>query len=137
MVYYSLSGYNSVMFLVGILSWWYSKGFVKIIHSIGSGLARSADFFSIGLLARTLFNPFRQISADATGRSLAEKIRAYFDKLLSRIIGAIVRFFMIIFGIITIILQTLFGFITLIFWLVTPILPAVGLILMTTGWTIQ
>lgn len=123
------------MFLVGILSWWYSSGFVTKIRSLVNRLVRLADFFSIGLLFRTLFNPFRQISADATGRSLSEKIRAYFDRLLSRVIGAIVRSFMIIFGMIAIIFQALFGVIILVFWLIAPILPIIGLVLMTIGWT--
>ena len=122
------------MFIVGIFSWWYGKGFVRRAQIIKSRLIILADFFSIGLLLKTLFAPFRQISADATGASFAEKMKAFFDKLLSRIIGAVVRTFMIIFGLVAMILQLLLGFITLIFWFIIPFLPVIGLIVMVIGW---
>ena len=136
MVYYSVTGYNKGMFLVGILSWWYQGGLVDRIKIVKNRLTASVDLFSINLLIRTLFNPFRQISANTSGISIAEKIQAYFDRLLSRLIGAVVRMFMIIFGSIYIILQVLFGVMTLSFWLVVPILPVLGLILMSSGWVI-
>jgi len=125
------------MFLVGILSWWYGKGWVSRVHMINSRLKISVDTFSIGLLFKTLFNPFRQISADATGRSLSEKMRAFFDRLLSRVIGFIVRSFMICFGFIFIALQALFGIFILMAWLVLPLLPLFGLIAMAVGWSPQ
>ncbi|MEI6228831.1 MAG: hypothetical protein WCP11_02305 [Candidatus Saccharibacteria bacterium] len=125
------------MFLVGILSWWYGKGWRARVHMAMNRLRTTADIFSVGLLLRTLFNPFRQISADASGKSISEKLRAAFDKLLSRIIGATVRSFMIIFGLVVIILQFLFGMIMLIFWLFMPLLPAAGVVLMILGWVPQ
>jgi hypothetical protein len=136
MVYYSLSGYNSGMFLVGILSWWYGKGFYSRINIIKHRLLVVSDTFSIGLLIRTLLNPFRQISANGSGSTFSEKVQAFFDKLLSRIIGAVVRSFMVLFGSVVIILQVIFGIISLLFWLILPILPFVGLFLMIMEWTI-
>lgn len=136
MVYYSVTGYNKGMFLVGILSWWYKDGFLSRIQTAKNRLVMSADLFSITLLLRTLFNPFRQISADASGASLSEKIRAYFDRLLSRVIGSVVRSFMIIIGSIVLVAQALFEMFTIVFWLFIPILPVAGAILMAIGWTI-
>ena len=118
------------MFLVGILSWWYGKGFYGRINMIKHRLLVVSDTFSIGLLIRTLFNPFRQISAETGGSTFPEKVQAFFDKLLSRIIGAVVRSFMVLFGSVVIILQIIFGIISLLFWLILPILPIVGLVLM-------
>ena len=51
------------MFLVGIFQWWYGAGWRRHMQRVGLGVLRTADFFSIGLLVRTLFDPFRQISA--------------------------------------------------------------------------
>lgn len=124
------------MFLVGILSWWYGDGFLRRIQITQKRLISSADIFSISLLIRTLFNPFRQISVDATGASLPEKIRAFFDRLLSRIIGAIVRSFMILFGSMFIFLRLILEVIMITFWLFMPILPVIGAILMVLGWMI-
>ena len=119
------------MFLVGILSWWYGKGLANRILIIKGRLIKSADTFSFGLLFRTLFNPFRQISADSVGESFAQKASAWFDKLISRGVGSVVRLFMIVFGLAVMFLQVLFGLMILIFWLILPILPVAGLILST------
>jgi len=122
------------MFLVGILSWWYGSGFVRRIRIAKDRLKNIADFFSIRLLLKTLFAPYRQISADATGESLGDKMRAFFDRLLSRVIGSIVRTFMIILGLISITIQIVFDVAILVFWLIIPFMPAIGLIMMVIGW---
>lgn len=124
------------MFLVGILSWWYTKGLIKRLQIVEGRIKSSSDLFSIGLLVRTLFNPFRQISADEGGNSLAEKIQALFDRSLSRIIGFVVRTFTIIAGLIVMSVQIIFGVLVLIFWLIIPILPVIGLVLTVLGWKI-
>jgi len=122
------------MFLVGILSWWYSDGIIGRIRMIKNRLKVSADFFSIGLLIETLFAPFRQISAGSVGGSISNQIRAFFDKLLSRIIGSIVRSSMIIAGLVVMLAQILFGIFVIVFWLITPLLPVAGLIMIVIGW---
>lgn len=121
------------MFLTGILSWWYSGGLVNRLNLIKQRLAKSADFFSIGLLLKTLFSPFRQISAGRVDGSFSIVVRAFFDRLLSRIIGATVRSFMIIFGTITLLLETIGGILMMLAWLLIPILPVVGIILVVIG----
>ncbi|HUC96210.1 MAG TPA: hypothetical protein VMR16_00910, partial [Candidatus Saccharimonadales bacterium] len=127
-------GYNSDMFLVGILSWWYGKGLSSRVRIVKDRLRASVDFFSVDLLISTLFAPFRQISAgDVTG-SIDVQVRAFFDRLLSRFIGAFVRTFMIVFGLIAMLLQIVFGIIVLIFWLIIPLLPIIGLIMWVIGW---
>jgi len=117
-----------------MLSWWYTKGWINRIQMIKNRLIMSSDTFSILLLLRTLFNPFRQISVDNNAISLADKIKAFFDKLLSRCIGFVVRIFMIIIGLIVMIIQILFGILVIIFWLIMPVLPIVGLIMAIIGW---
>lgn len=128
MVYYNVSGYNRYMFLVGLLSWWYSDGWVERTRMMRDRLMAVADFFSISLLVSTLFSPFRQISANNTAVSLSDHMHMFFDKLLSRIIGSIVRSFMIVFGLITMLFQAIFGVIILLSWLIIPLLPAIGLV---------
>jgi hypothetical protein len=122
------------MFLVGILTWWYGDGWRKRAMMIGSRIGRTSDYFSIGLLLTTLFSPFRQISAGAVDGPFTVQVRAMMDKLISRMIGAIVRIFMIFFGIVTICLQAIFGGIELVFWAVIPAFPVIGLIMTVIGW---
>ena len=95
------------------------------------------DFFSIGLLLSTLFAPFRQISAGQAQGSLDNQMHAFFDKLSSRFIGAFMRIFMIIIGLVVMALQIVYGFIVMIIWPIVPLVPVIGLIAMAIGWVPQ
>ena len=68
--------YNINMFLVGIFQWWYGNGLLQYIRQSFLGVLRTADFFSVGLLLKTLFNPFRQISAAPVGGDLSVQLSA-------------------------------------------------------------
>lgn len=122
------------MFLVGILTWWYSGGWRQRAALMAERIAQTSDYFSIGLLLRTLFSPFRQISAGHIEGSWNVQLRALFDQLISRVIGAIVRTFMVLFGSVIICLQATFGAVVLVTWGLVPLLPVAGLIMMAVGW---
>ena len=122
------------MFLVGIISWWYGSGWKGQLSRVYGRLTATAGFFSIGQLFGTLFSPFRQISAGSTSGSISTQFRAFFDKTLSRVIGAIVRLFTILAGVIVLTFQGIFELIVLIFWLLLPAFPVIGLIAFAIGW---
>lgn len=122
------------MFLVGMITWWYGRGWQGQFDRVKHRLAGTAEFFSIGQLLRTVFSPFRQISAGRMGGSLSIVIRSFFDRALSRVIGSIVRSLTILFGSIVILLQAIYEGLILLFWFALPLFPIVGLIMMATGW---
>ena len=122
------------MFLVGIISWWYGPGWRGQVARVRERLSATASFFSIGQLFSTLFSPFRQISAGRAKGSLAIVARALVDQLISRVIGAIVRLFTIIAGIIALTVQCIVEFVILIFWLIAPFFPVAGFIMFAIGW---
>jgi hypothetical protein len=123
------------MFLVGIISWWYGRGWVGQWKRVAHRFALTLEFFSIGQLFTTLFAPFRQISAGGgSDGSIGGQFRAIVDQLISRVIGSFVRFFTIVFGIIVILLQALYEGIVLVGWLLVPLLPIAGLIMVAIGW---
>ncbi|MDR0957238.1 MAG: hypothetical protein LBM09_01520, partial [Candidatus Nomurabacteria bacterium] len=93
---------------------------------------RISDWLSIPLLLRTLFSPFHQISADATGSDISSSFRAFIDRLFSRAIGGFVRTIMIILGTITLLLVLIISLIRLILWPTIILLPVVGIVLMIT-----
>lgn len=134
MVYYSPGRYNEGMFLVGLLSWWYGSGWRDRLHLTGRQLSGVAAFFSIGQLALTLFAPFRQISAGSVQGAVDVQIRAWFDKLISRVIGAFVRFFAIIAGIIIIVIASIIQLVILAGWLLLPLVVIAGVIMTVIGW---
>lgn len=127
--------YNKSMFVVGLLGWWYQSGWRDRRIMIKERLARARDYFSIDLLVRTWFAPFRQISADRVQGPVNVQIRAWFDRLISRIIGGIVRTIIMLIGIVWLVLQSLAGLIELLFWLLLPAFPVIGAIIMSLGWS--
>jgi hypothetical protein len=123
------------MFLVGAISWWYGEGWKQRAGLIRQRLARTLDFFSIGLLLRTFFSPFRQISVGTVNGPLSVKLRALADKLISRLIGAGLRLVMIVTACLVLMLQVLFGGIILLVWGFVPLFPLIGVVLWTMGWS--
>lgn len=124
------------MFMVDLLQWWYFRGWGVFFSGFKTKLGDTADLFSIGDMFRTLFKPFRQISAGTAGsEALDAKMAQFFDKLVSRVVGMFARLTIIIAGIIVLILELLAGIIMMIIWPVVPFLPIVGVILMALGVT--
>lgn len=122
------------MFLVGMLGWWYSGGWRHRLQSSARQLKNVAAFFSIGQLFNTLFSPFRQISAGQVGGSAQAQLRAFFDRLISRFVGAFVRLFTILAGVVALLGALIFQLLVLAAWLILPLSPVIGLVLMVIGW---
>lgn len=122
------------MLIVGFLSWWYGNGWRRRLSVLGEYLARVYDYFSIDLLVKTWFAPFRMNGTDRRGNSLGDKFRAMGDRLVSRIIGGLLRTFMIIFGLISLVLVSVFGLLGVLLWLAVPIFPVAGLVMFAIGW---
>lgn len=118
---------------VGFFTWWYGDGLNRRINDIGERLARVSDFFSVGLLAATLFSPFRQLSVGRVNGPLSVQLQAIFDNLVSRIIGAFVRSAMIIFALIASVGVLLYGIVLVAGWLLLPVLPIVGALVTVAG----
>lgn len=123
------------MFVVGLLQWWYGAGWLARARLIGDRLTKTFDYFSIDLLLKTWFSPFRQISAGGVRGPLGVQLRAWFDRLISRLIGAGVRTVMIVIGLGWILIQSALGVIELLTWLILPVFPVLGAIMMTVRWT--
>lgn len=123
------------MFIVGLLSWWYGEGWRQRIFIIRDRLASIVDYFSIDLLLKTLFAPYRQISAGSVNGPIGVRWRAFVDQLISRCIGAIMRTILILVGGLTILLFSIVGLLVLILWGIVPLLPFMGIAMTTIGWT--
>lgn len=122
------------MFIVGLLSWWYGAGWRQRFSMLKERLANTMDYFSIDLLAKTLFAPFRQISAGSVSGSLSVKMHAFFDRLVSRAIGGMVRTVTIIVGVGAIFIHSVIGVVSVVVWAFIPLLPLFGILLFITGW---
>jgi hypothetical protein len=121
------------MLLVGFFGWWYTAGWRDQVSRVGDTMIRTNDWFSIPLLFKTFFAPFRQISANEIGGAdLGSRFRAWGDRAFSRCIGAVMRFFMIIFGVLALLFVMALSAIRLVLWPIFPFIPIAGLAVMLT-----
>lgn len=97
-------------------------------------LDATMDFFSIGLLAKTMFSLFRQDGAGSVDGPLSVKVNAFFGRLISRVLGAMIRFTVLVVGLFTITFHALGGLFVLLLWAFVPLFPIIGFIVMTSGW---
>ena len=122
------------MILSDLIIWWYSGGIKFFASKLFDKLKNTADFFSISELLKTLFSPFRQISAGGTtALSLDARFQAFLDRLFSRFVGAFIRIFIILLGIIVLIFQSIFSFIFILIWPLLPIAPLASIVLFLNG----
>jgi hypothetical protein len=88
------------------------------------------ETFSTGDLARTLFAPFRQTYAGQIKGPLGVQIRAFFDRLISRVIGFIVRMVLISMSLVAMLVVLLTAIIGLVVWPLIPLLPLLSFLFM-------
>lgn len=119
---------------MAFISWWYGAGWRRQATLVQARIVKVVDMFSIDLLLKTLFMPFRQISVGQVDGSLSVKMRAMVDKLVSRVIGAMIRTVTIITGVLVLSGYVVVGMLTLVAWPFIPILPVIGVGLTLTGW---
>lgn len=119
--------------ITDFFSWWYGAGLRSAVAGIGRRAQRPLDDFSVGLLLRTLFAPFRQIDAGGVRGSLDVQIKAWFGREFSRFFGAGLRTIMIIIGLIGSALSALLSTAWLIIWLLLPVVPILSVILWLGG----
>jgi hypothetical protein len=124
------------MLISGLISWWYVDGFKLFFLKLWTKLGDTIDLFSIGSLIKTLFAPYRQISANATGTSLDDKFFAFIDRMVSRLVGGVARLGIVTVGIIVIIFQIIISLFSLVVWPLMPLLPFGFLTLMIFGVTL-
>ena len=123
------------MVVTEIFSWWYVSGWHVFISKIKTALSRTTDFFSMDSLVRTLFKPYRQISAGtaSANSSMQLRIQMFMDRLVSRIVGFFSRILLLIIGTIIIIIGGILCGILIILWPIIPMLPIIGIILSVVG----
>ncbi|MCA9341173.1 hypothetical protein KC952_01440 [Candidatus Saccharibacteria bacterium] len=123
------------MLIVGILTWWYGNGIMQRVQIIFERFLSTLDYFSPGLLVATWFAPFRQISAGRVRGGFGVAWRAFIDRLVSRMIGGLIRTTLLIASIVVLAFHALIGLVEIVGWIVLPLIPFVGIGLAVFGWT--
>ena len=111
------------------LSWHFLEVPRNIFLGWKNFLKFGLNYFSLPLLIKTLFSPWRRYSwAYPRGFDIGKYFEVFISNLISRILGAIMRFFLIILGILAEVFIIFAGLIILFIWLALPIFLIFGLI---------
>jgi hypothetical protein len=122
------------MLIVGLLSWWYGAGWWQRILAVKDRIVGLYDYFSIDLLLKTLFAPFRQISAGNVRGPLSVQLQAWLDRLISRMIGGIVRIVVVVVGVFVLVCSIAAGLIVIAVWPLIPLVPIFCVVFAMIDW---
>jgi hypothetical protein len=117
-----------ISILFGYLQWHYSKAIFSLTKIWGNFLYFIFELFSIKLLLKNFFSPWKRMS-DNYPKNFDLKIYffTFITNFIVRVIGIIMRTFLLIIGLLSYILLLILYPIILIIWLVSPFL-IIGLI---------
>ena len=114
--------------------WWYSDGLKwSWSRAITDRTKRCLEFFSVTSLLQTLFSPFKQTAVNSDARTIGEQFRAFIDRLISRIIGSIVRTIVIFAGVVSTIFVLASGLIFMLLWMVLPFSIFIAILFFALG----
>lgn len=113
------------MLVADLLSYWYGTEIPKAPRRLHGLILVIADAFSMPLLLRTLFAPWRKDVIPTAGFALPEKIRALGYNLVAVLIGFTVRTFVLFVGSLAVAFSLLGGAIFIGVWFAWPFLPIV------------
>ncbi len=117
------------MLFISFMKWWYGAGWILAWKRLGQRIDSVSRGFSIKLLFRTLFSPWKRVTANK-GRGLDAQIHAGLDNLVGRVVGFSVRSIVLLAAGVAILVTAIFGFILLIAW---PLLPPLVVTLIGMG----
>lgn len=122
------------MLVISFVQWWYGRGFKEYLLKFFDHLKDIVDFFSIRLLIRNLFAPFRQIATEKRANMpLDARIRAWADLMISRMVGAAIRIILLIIGTIALVFRMIIGLIIMVAWPLAPLLIVYTILLYMRG----
>lgn len=110
------------------LVWWYADGWLAVAESLGRRTRGLNEAFSVKALLRTLFAPWRRIIS-YPGASLQAKFQASMDNLFSRVVGFVVRIFVLLAAGLALVFITLATLVETPAWPLLP-LAVIGFIIM-------
>ncbi len=108
-----------IMLMLQFFSWWYGRGLAGLIGRIRGQLRAFGELFSVNILLRTLFAPWRRIIS-YPGAGLGDHMRALLDNLISRLVGFIIRIFVLLAAAVSVIVLGVLWLAELVVW---PLLP--------------
>jgi glucan phosphoethanolaminetransferase (alkaline phosphatase superfamily) len=117
------------MLALSLVTWWYGKGWAATIARLEAMITGISRLFSVPILLRTLFSPWKRI-VSYPGASLDAKLRAMADNMVSRAVGFVVRILVLLTALTIEALACCLGVVWVVAW---PCIPLFGIVLLIKG----
>jgi len=118
--------------LFSFFAWWYGPGWLGAIQDIRKRTVGVGHSFSVAILLKTLFAPWRRITTQA-GAGIDAKFRAMIDNLVSRVVGFTVRLGVLLYALLLAGATAVFFAVVALIWPVMPVAVIYCLIRVVTG----
>jgi hypothetical protein len=119
------------MIALEILTWWYRQGWAQVAKNAEVRFFKVSHMFSVPILLRTLFAPWRRI-VTYPGASIDAKLRAMGDNMVSRVVGFSVRAMVLFSAGVMLAITALLAAIQLLVW---PLMPPAIVVFLIKGIT--
>jgi len=117
--------------------WWYLEAPARNFKIVLAFILRTIDTFSIPILFKTLFAPWKRDIISTENLSLNERFQVWIWNLISRLVGAVIRSVTIFTGLIFILIVAILGIFLWLLWFLLPFififLVFYGLLLLIGG----
>jgi hypothetical protein len=110
-------------------TWWFGVGWSDVASRVTARVAGVWQLFSVGILIRTLFYPWKRI-VSPPAKSFDAIMRGMLDNAVSRFVGLWVRLFAIIAALFITAFTAIIGVLLVICW---PLLPLLGIFFLVMG----
>lgn len=117
------------MLALEFFRWWYGQGWAMALGDAKRRVSRLSQNFSVTILLRTLFAPWKRIISNP-GVGIDGHLRAAADNAISRLVGFFVRLSVLIWVGLLFAFFLVLGFVQLILW---PLLPLAAVVLIVKG----
>ena len=115
------------MLFAEFFTWWYSRGFVELLNKIARLISGIWRKFSVPILLRTMFEPWKRI-VEGAGGSIQDKAQALVDNMISRFVGFTIRLISIITALVIVFVMGLLGIVLVVAWPLAPLLVPLSVI---------
>lgn len=120
------------MLAVELLRWWYGNGWSRAAHMAQRRIMKISQLFSVPILLRTLFAPWRRIVTQP-GAGIDAQVRALGDNMISRTIGFAVRIIVLLTAGIGMLGMTVIAGLEIALWPLVPPMILVSIVMGVVG----
>ena len=116
-------------FIGDIFGWWYSRGLKDFFVYLKAVMLKITDIFSVKLLLRTYFSPWKRDITSTEGLPLNQVIQMLLFNLVSRFIGFIIKSFILLIYLMVMVVFFAFALALIFIWLFLPLISILGIII--------